>query len=251
MPTGRTMTKTMPDLDVTLVSGRRPDLLRRTLASFQDRIFANFSVANFYANIDPIFGDADDHAACRDAIRSLFPDAVITEPAEPSFGRAVKTLWAATRSKVVLHLEDDWVMNEQLRPEDVFPLLSGNVSALMLVAKLDGQGRAKLFNEKTRKVKFLGVTVRRKSVSTFGTSPRFLSGDFARGCAALMDPDLDPEKQMRKRFNPPLRAYTQGFRCRILQPKGQTELITDIGRAWRDTRNIEKSVAGGVSTWTT
>jgi hypothetical protein len=239
-----------PRLDITLVAGRRPALLERTLASFRERLFANFPVAGFYANIDPVFGDADDHAACRAAILSVFPAAVIFEPDRPGFGRAVKTLWAATRSEVIFHLEDDWVLNEPLLPEDVFPLLTGATRALAPVSKELGYRATETFNVRRPKKRVLGIPVGRDEINVFGTSPRFLDGDFARACAALMDPDLDPEKQMRPPLNPRLRAYMQQFRCRFLPAGAQAELITDIGREWRDARGIDKVVEGGVSTWT-
>jgi hypothetical protein len=239
-----------PRLDITLVAGRRPRLLERTLASFRERLFANFPVAALYANIDPVFGDADDHAACRAAILSVFRAAVIFEPERPGFGRAVKTLWAATRSEVVFHLEDDWVLNEPLYPDDVFPLLTGDTRAVAPVSKEIGWDGRNPFKERRTRVKFLGLTVRRGTVGVFGTSPRFLDGEFARACAALMDPDLDPEKQMRPPQNPPLRAYMQHFRCRFLPARAHAELITDIGREWRDAQGIDKVVRDGVSTWT-
>jgi hypothetical protein len=239
-----------PRLDITLVAGRRPALLERTLASFRERLFANFPVAALYANIDPVFGDTDDHAACRAAILSVFPAATIVEPERPGFGRAVKTLWAATRSEVIFHLEDDWVLNEPLFPDDVFPLLSGSTRALAPVSKELGYRGTDTFNVRRPKKRVLGIPVGRDEINVFGTSPRFLDGDFARACAALMDPDLDPEKQMRPPLNPRLRAYMQHFRCRFLPARAHAELITDIGREWRDAQGIDKVVRDGVSTWT-
>jgi hypothetical protein len=241
-----------PWLDITLVSGRRPGLLDRTLASFQAGLFANFPVAGLYANIDPVFGDEADHAACRAAILSRIPDAVIFEPDQPGFGRAVKTVWAATRSEVVFHLEDDWVLNEPLAPGDVFPLLTGETRALALVSKEIGYDGTETFNVRRPKKRFLRIPIGgRHEINIFGTSPRFLEGGFARACAALMDADLDPEKQMRAPLNPRLRAYMQNFRCRFLPARRQAELITDIGREWRDARGIDKVLDRGVSTWTT
>ena len=246
----RRVTVAGPRLDVTLVAARRPGLLRRTLASFQEGLFANFPLGAVHANIDPVFGDDADHAACRAAILATFPGAVISEPESPGFGRAVKALWAATGSEVVFHLEDDWLLNEPLRPEEVLPLLAGDTRALALVSKEIGWNGHDLYKETRTRVKLLGITVRRDVVAAFGTSPRFLEGDFARRCAALMDPELDPEKQMRPPHNPDLRAYMRGFRCRFLPAREHAELITDIGRAWRDQRGIEKMVVGGTSVWT-
>ena len=91
--------------------------------------------------------------------------------------------------------------------------------------------------------------VGRRTLNVFGTSPRFLEGAFARRCAGLIDPALDPEKQMRPPGNPALIAYLNEYRCRFLPAKDGAALITDIGREWRDARGIEKVVEQGVSRW--
>ena len=71
-----------------------------------------------------------------------------------------------------------------------------------------------------------------------------------RRCAQLMDPALDPEKQMRPPFNRPLVRYLDQFRCRLLPGKDQPDLIQDIGREWRDEHGITKSILEGKSVWT-
>jgi hypothetical protein len=44
------------NIDVTLVAGSRPCLLRRTLESFSESLLCNFSLQRVVANVDPIFG---------------------------------------------------------------------------------------------------------------------------------------------------------------------------------------------------
>ncbi|MCB1371443.1 MAG: hypothetical protein H6896_06135 [Rhodovulum sp.] len=236
-------------LDVTLVAGRRPELLARTLASFAEGLFAHFDLAGFHANIDPIFGDASDHARCREVILSRFPDAAISEPPAAGFGAAVQRVWAATRADLVFHLEDDWLLNEPVGPEDVLPLLTGNTRSVALVAREFGWNGRDLYNVRRKRRRFLGIPVGRRTLNVFGTSPRFLEGAFARRCAGLIDPALDPEKQMRPPGNPALIAYLNEYRCRFLPTKAGAALITDIGREWRDARGIEKVVEQGVSRW--
>ncbi len=48
------MTGERPHLDIALVSGRRPELLARTLASFGTDLFAGFAIDGVFANIDPV-----------------------------------------------------------------------------------------------------------------------------------------------------------------------------------------------------
>jgi len=237
-------------LDIALVAGRRPDLLAETLASFE-KLFRHFEIGAVFANIDPVFGDEADHAATRARLLARFPDAEITEPSAPGFGAAVRRVWSATRAGLVFHLEDDWLLNEPLGPDDILPLMTGDTRSVAPVAVELGWNGRDDFNVRRRKRRILGIPAGRLEFNVFGTSPRFLDGDFARRCAGLMDPSLDPEKQMRPPGNPALIAFQQGFRCRLLPGRTRTDLITDIGRAWREARGIEKIVADGVSTWTT
>jgi hypothetical protein len=244
----------MPDagarpIDVTLVSGRRPELLRRTLASFDAGLFSRFRIGRFIANLDPIFGDASDHAACLGAIRERFPEAEVFEPKAAGFGAAVKRIWAATTAALVFHLEDDWALNEAIDPARIAALMTGTTRAVALVSREMGWNGSDAFNRRRKKVRVLGIPVRSQEFEVFGTSPRFLEGDFARRCAALMDPDLDPEKQMRPPGNRALISFLQAYRCRFLTPTTGDEVITDIGREWRDARGIEKVVAKGESHW--
>jgi hypothetical protein len=166
-----------------------------------------------------------------------------------SFGQAVKTIWSQVNSPFVLHLEDDWVALEPITPERVFALFKGRTRAVKLVTKeLQWNGRDEL-RRRTEKVKVLGLTIWKRKVSSFGTSPGFFSGDFVKQCSAFMLPDLDPEKQQRTHLNPPLMEFTSRYECRVLPGVGQAEIIKDIGREWRDERGMLKTVKKGRSIW--
>lgn len=235
--------------DIALISGRRPELLERTLDSFDQNLFRHFDIGTCYANIDPFGGTPADGDRCEQLILSLFPDAVITKPATPGFGRAVKTVWSQVRSPVVFHMEDDWIALERIRPEDVLPLFSpatGSVRLLSQHLEWNRQDRSLRISIKRR---FLGIPYRRVSIDNFGTSPAFFSGEFINRCAGLMDPDLDPEKQMRPTRNPRLFDFMQRYECRLLIASNGGELIRDIGREWRDAKGIKKVVSNGRSVW--
>lgn len=238
-----------PAIDLVLVAGRRFDLVERTLASFARQVFANFRIVRAFANIDPIFGDGEAHARTKDAIRRHLPSCHVFEPAEAGFAAAVQRLWAHTRGDLVLHLEDDWICNEPVAARDVRDrLVPPAVSLALHNRQLKWRGPDPHVTSRRRR-KLLGVTVARFTIQRFGTSPRFLDGAFARGCAARMNLALDPEKQMDHRRNPELHAYQQQFTSLILPPRHGDELISDIGRAWRDARGVVKTGKAGVSTW--
>lgn len=238
-------------LHVCLVSGRRPDLLERTLASFADKVFLHWRLGEVLVNLDPFAGDADDHAACRDVLAQNFPAATVFEPPTPNFGAAVKRLWSALPDGLAFHLEDDWIAKEDIGPETVLPLMRGRTRALAPLSvehKWKGRSPFKTHRVKTR---IFGVTVWRRTAGTFGTSPRFIDGAFARRCGALMDPDLNPERQMYLPHNKPLHDFMAPFGNRLLPARDGGPLIVDIGRDWRRARNMRKIADGGVTRWET
>jgi hypothetical protein len=237
-------------IDVTLISGRRPDLLERTLASFQENLFRNFTVGQFIANIDPFAGDESDHRRCRNIIRGQFPAATLIEPQQASFGMAVKNTWTRSLADVVFHLEDDWILNEAVHSEDVLARLTEGAAAIQLLSK-ELQWDGTPFKQSVMRKRFLGIAVGEAVINVFGTSPGFWIGDVLRQAGRLMNPDLDPEKQMRPRINPPLFKMLNHHRCAVMSSKAGGELIVDIGREWRESRRITKNVVGGKSIWET
>jgi hypothetical protein len=236
-------------LHVCLVAGRRPDLLGRTLASFSERVFAHFRLGQVLVNLDPFAGDADDHAACLDLIGRAFPEPRVFEPPTPSFGAAVKRLWSALPDGLVLHMEDDWIVREDVTPALVLPLMRGRTRALAPLSaehKWNGKSPFKTHRVKTR---LFGLTIWRRTAGTFGTSPRFIDGAFARRCGALMDPDLNPERQMYLPHNKRLHDFMAPYANRLLPARDGGPLILDIGRDWRRAQNLRKVVDGGVTRW--
>jgi len=242
----------MDAIDVSIVAGRRPDLLERTLASFEENLFRNFEIARVIANIDPIFGDEADHLKCIDLIRAMDSDALVSEPEEPGFGAAVKRTWSSTQASVILHLEDDWLLNYPIMPKDI--AIFDSEPRVMQAAfnhhyKFWDTRERGPYRVARRRIKVLGFeTPFKRRYPDFTTSPGFLRGDFARRCAALMNPAYDPEKQFTNRKNEDLMAFASDYRIALIG-NGPTFPISDIGREWRDARSITKTIVDGVSIW--
>lgn len=219
-------------IDVTLVSTRRPDLLKQTLDSFSRHLFSRGSVRRLFVNLDPLWGDAEADRAVERICRSYFEDVVVRRPAEPSFGGAVKWLWSQPETGWFFHLEDDWLL---LRP----------VALGRLAREMDADGVAQIsFSRLNRKAWRKGVWLDR-----FTTSPSILKTSFARQVSALQDADLDPEKQLYGTENPALRNLTDRFRHRLHDHRFARAYIADIGRAWRERHGIGKRLVDGRSTW--
>lgn len=247
----RETTRMTVKMDICLVAGRRSELLMRTLESFEARVFRHFDIANCYANIDPIFGDPEEGDKTAAVIRSFFPDAHIRRPETPNFCAAVKHIWSASQSGFVLHLEDDWVVNEDLNPEQILPLFDNASIKQVSLNNFHKQWNFKKgpFHHNWRRRKFMGVRFKTgPAFPCFTTSPSFLCGDFARASSALMDQQFDPEKQFYNNLNMELQSFVKPY-SNFIYGEGKPFIITDIGRDWRDERKIDKTFENGASVW--
>lgn len=247
------MTKTMPEVELTVVAARRPALLARTLESFHQRLFRHFRLARASINIDPAWGGEVEAAECVTVMRSLFPDAVVFAPEKPGFTAAVKRLWSHSHAEYIFHLEDDWLLMEDVQPDDLSPFDDPTVAQVSLMAKEKNWDRAQRgdYHYVKRRARLLGVPLPyRIKRNAFTTSPAFTRGTFARGWAQLMDEAFDPEKQTYSGWNPPLEKFARGLRNYIHSGRQHYSLVVDTGREWREARNIEKKIIDGQSLWT-
>ncbi|WP_284776270.1 hypothetical protein [Agrobacterium sp. lyk4-40-TYG-31] len=237
------------DIDITIVAGRRPDLLERTLESFSQNAFKFHRVVNVYANIDPIFGTPDDEAQCISLLKRYFPAPIIYTPEKAGFGAAVKRLWQATSADYVFHLEDDWIALDTLdaRVEACFNDKVKQVSFHSASQNWDIKKRGHLHRGK-HYWKFAGIRVPRGTYTKFTTSPSVLDGKVARSSAELMDPAFDPEKQFYSNVNKKLEQHIAPFENYIFSPGG-VPVVEDTGRDWREQRGIQKKIVNAASSW--
>lgn len=221
------------------------------MESFAQRMFTNFDVANFYANIDPLFGDENDHRKVVDIIRSYFPAALIHEPETANFCAAVRRNWSSTTGKFVLHMEDDWRLNSVIDStilEEFFDKRVMQVAFQSAEKKWDVGRRGKIhYHRKPLKLFGCNLPIKIKA-PVFTTSPSILNGMFARNAASLYDVRFDPEKQFYKGLNPELENYVAPFKA-IIYSVTSGFVITDLGREWREKRGVRKTIQGGVSKW--
>ena len=244
----------MPTLELTIVAARRPALLARTLESFHERLFRHFDFSNALINIDPIWSSQKDGDQCAALVKQKFPNAIVFAPEIAGFSAAIKRVWSNTKADFIFHLEDDWLLNEEITPTilDHFKEPSiGQVSLMSKEKNWDRAQRGDFHYIKRRPALFGGLKFPvRKKVYAFTTSPSFIRGEIARRWAGLMDEKLDPEKQTYMGVNPPLEKFLQQYRNYIYAGKQADITIVDIGREWRDAQKIEKKIVDSQSVWT-
>lgn len=241
----------LPKTDICIVAGARPELLERTLGSFHARLVGKLNVSSVIANIDLFGGGEAERERCGDLLLSLFPQVKIFRPAQPGFSAAVKRVWEATCEKLVLHMEDDWILLEDVDPQSVLAAFDDTTRAVKFLSRdhnhhpmRDGD-----FDIGWIRHRFLGLTYRKEPFNRHGTSPGFFDGCFIRKWAALLDPSLDPEKQSRPPWNPALFDHVRRYRSRFIYSSNRGHLVEDIGRQWRDDHGLIKLVVQGRSEW--
>lgn len=234
--------------DLVIVAGRRPDLLARTLASFGPNLFEALRFKGVYVNIDPFCGTDADGRACAALVRDHFPDARIFTPETAGFAAAVRRLWAATQADFVLHLEDDWLIHRPLAPAEVSALFGPQTGSATFFTDVKSRRGGAFQLARRRRVTDDGRRLRER-FNCHTTSPCFMRGGFARQAAALMVDNLDPEAQFSEGINPALETFAAEWTCPFIFGPGETSLIEDIGRVWRETRGIAKIDRDGESIW--
>lgn len=241
----------MSRIDLCIVATRRPELLAQTLASFCDKVLRHLDMGSTYLNLDAAFGSADDHAACIEVVRGHFPDAVIFEPQQPGFCAAVRRVWSASTSDYVFHLEDDWISLREMGAELLEPFADPSVTQVSFHTADQNWDIARKghFHQRNEYARLLGIKIPLfRTFPKFTTSPSILRGSFARHCASLMDISRDPEKQFYSGVNPAMETYVASYSNYIFSPEAKP-VIRDMGREWRDQRNIRKVITNSTSTW--
>lgn len=240
-------------ISVTVVAGRRPELLEQTLSSFWHRMLCNFEVEDAQINLDPIFGGESELQECIRIFASFFPNGRISSPDSASFGTAVKRLWVQAPSGLVLHIEDDWSLDRPITPQLVgrsFRKHGPQLKSIFLASASTAAPREILRWRPNRFKSRLKYAVRRlPRFTAFGTSPQISSGSFLQECGRRMNGSLDPEKQMKAEFNPALTEWQRKFLAANLWGPNFEYLITDIGREWRRERGITKTISGAKTFW--
>jgi len=237
----------MESTDLTLVCGSRPELLQQTLDSFHTCIFSQISIGQVFVNIDLYGGDEDKRKVCRSMILERFPKASIEQPLKNSFGNAVKTLWSRPTSQNFLHLEDDWVALKPIPFRRIIRKANSNIKQWGLVKpRVEQSLLTSLSFRPIDGIPFFIPNLRRPA---FTTSPSIVDSRFALGVSELLNPELNPEKQMFNGMNIPLENYLQRFRSMALHKWWEKESIRDIGRDWQSSKGIRVDIVNGVHTY--
>lgn len=230
-------------IDVTMTATWRPELIKRTLDSFRHYLFKDHMKTNMrlIVNIDPVGAEEDKSDEIVYMAKDYFKEVIAFCPTTPHFGKAVVRVWEKTTSHLVFNLEEDW---EILAPVS-FAYMRHCFYANRLLAHLrlsifrstDTCKNWRYFYEWNGAF-FQCPDADRGTVGWCG-HPSLNLGRFIRFCAENMDPDTNPEKQIKGRhpmIGPKIDAHV--FGC-MIQPNSPAN-IKDIGREWRQKHGYHK-----------
>jgi hypothetical protein len=233
----------MNDVDVTLLCGSRPELLKQTLSTFSEKVFPNFSIGNVYVNVDLHGGGSLAQKKCSTIVRDFFPQAKINLTAKPNFTKAVCYLWKKPKSKYFLHLEDDWIALSSIFQKSIDNLFVKKVKQVQIAKPRIEQSL--LSRNRWRPYSISPIYLPNFKKPSFATSPSFIESDFANEVALLINKKLNPEKQMFNGMNPELENFLQRYVSTALVRWWQPPKIKDIGRDWLVENGLENTIIKG------
>lgn len=219
-------------IDVTITATRRPDVLARTLHSFDHNMLATCQ-KRAIINIDPI-GPGKSAQEIVALCWKYFDDVVYFMPPSPSFPKAFKKVWSLTREEFVFHLEDDW---ELQYPVDIFDMIATMQEEKNLASLRLNVFRTDKLSAKNWKVffpwngRYFECPEDKKFEVGFCGHPSLIRGEFVRQAAECLIETLNPEKQFH-RGNDALILLQSKYKFGVWAGQNAVPSIVDIGRCW-------------------
>lgn len=214
--------KRMTQVDITMTSVLRPEILKRTLETITENVcYKNPDRFRLVLNIDPV-GESIKPKVIVKIARKFFPNLVYRVAEKPSFPKAVKWVWSTSTAPFVFHWEDDCKILYQIDVDDMIHILKKykDLSSLRLF---------KMTTPKTKKLKVFscswiynedGFYLADDWKAQFGLNPILVKRSFIDEAVSRMVNNYNPEKQFR---------YSQEYMRPLIQ-KWKYGLYTKPGK---------------------
>jgi len=221
----------MKKIDITVSATIRPKLFQKTLLSFTNNMLKNQLDYRIILNIDPI-GEKKDPMDMVEVARGFFKDVVYRIPNEPSFPEAVIWCWKQVEGDYVLHLEDDWKLLMPINIDNMIEILNNDPRLISL--RLSKIGKPETVSSPDR-----GGYIYYPKLSL---NPTLLKGSFIKKIVNLMDPTLNPEKQLRCGKATERNRYLCSFLHGVYTKESLDQIVKDTGRSWMEATEYEKDI---------
>lgn len=229
-------------IDITMTATRRPEILRKTLDTFSEKLFVHLPDIRLIINVDPVGDDVRSEeivALCRE----YFANITYRCPDSPSFSKAFKWVWSMANADFVFNLEEDWAL---LRPICLSRMIEIMHDAPDLAVLRLPWKRTDIDSAKNWKYffpwngDFFECPEEHKREVGFCGHPSLVSGEFVRECVRHLDENKNPEKQFHHGSHEMMREIDL-WRYGVFSAQNSAPAILDTGRKWMIENNYRKS----------
>lgn len=227
-------------IDVTITACCRPEILYRTLYSFENNLFGQATIRPI-VNVDPI-GTSHPQRVI-DVVEMFYPHMGKYRIAEkPNFASAFKWTWEQTESEFIFHLEDDWELKVFVSLKKMIFLMEKypELASLRLPQFKSSEDKMKNWDKffpwngdyfECPKELIGGVG--------FCGHPSLIRHDFVRNCLPYLREDFNPEKQFHEKGSPLLDEVLK-WKFGVFGKPNSPNYIQDLGRRWMADYKFKK-----------
>lgn len=235
-------------IDITMTCTLRPSILERTLVSFRANLFRKRDDYRLIVNIDPIGECGIEPLDIAFVCKKYFDRIIYNMPDKPSFGGAVKWLWSQVETELFFHLEDDWVLNQDIDIDHMMAIHAKYPTlANLMLSKYDINNSLRLNRIRaTLDFSSEGFFVTENRGSQVALSPTMMKKKFTDKIYPLLQQDANPEKAIRA-TNPEIKDMLNDWQYGLYGDPGQKACIEDIGREWMKGTKFTKPI--GFTEW--
>lgn len=222
------------ELEFTTTACNRPEILFQTYKSYTSNLKGiDFTKSTLYINIDPSPNNENINKVVNVCYK-FFGKVVTKIPKNPNFTHAVRWLFEQPKGKYFFHLEDDWVLTEEIHIKDIIERMENNNALLLSLNKdkMQWSGKVKGVMKSAHHFKKPKNGLKPEPALVPGLwNANHVKNHFLENFNMKHNPEHNIKVLWRHNVNN-IQKYP------VIYWKPGTEISKDIGREWREERNI-------------
>lgn len=240
------------DFDITCTATLRPELLEKTLSTHIKYLFgecikkARLIINIDYAGVNGTVEKMEKKCSEIEDVLDQYPfrHIVMRQSFKPHFPTAFLWCMSNVEAPLLFHLEEDWELTMPIDFCKMFHLFAEYKDLVHL--RLSSFRSTKYTCKNWNKMlywngKFFEVKQNEKCVVGWAGHPGFTRASFMKNCIEFMDPNVNPEKQVKgRRGSHPINTIINMSRFGCFHPQESNPAIKDIGRQWMIENGFKK-----------
>jgi hypothetical protein len=227
-------------IDICITATKRPELLTRTLESFEKNLFKDLKKFRAVINIDDAGPKERKAREVLYLCKKKFGEVVHRYGTQPHFGRAFHWVWSNSSSDLMFHLEEDWELLVSVDLEKYMAMFKKHKKLAHL--RLSWVKTTKTCKNWRSQFPFNGDFFEcpknvRGSVGWCG-HPSFNDKRFVKKVLKFLNPNQNPEKQIKKGGD--IGKILNSWRFGVYSSQNSSAQIRDIGRLWMAKNGFKK-----------